>query len=478
MSGIFISYRREDAAGHAGRLFDRLAQHFGRDAVFMDVAGIEPGVDFVEAIERAVGSCAVLIVVIGKQWAQTLDAAGNRRLEDPNDFVRLEAATALKRNVRVIPLLVEGAPLPSVASLPEDLRTLTRRNAFELRDGRWEADIGLLVNALEKALGAGTAPAGTARDNKAVASSRRRWAAYAGGAAVLGLALLAIAWWVAGGKDSAPEIHVAKQAPTIPPVAAPASPGTAAATTGPAQPSAAAAPAVTTPAVQDAKVPRLLGVQRESAAQLLDSAGLKLGTVTSREEAEKTAGTVLAQQPGAGTLVRPGTRVSIVLAAAPTAPEPQQPPAAQLEMPRFVGLPAATARARIAESGLQITRWLRQPVADLDQVDRVVWQRPAAGVSIEKGAGVEIAVGVQPVSPRAEVPAMVGLSMNEALNALEQAGLKLGRRSGKASAREPGTILRQSVAAGTRLAPGSTVDLVYAARQASQPIQPRDSSTY
>ena len=446
--------------------------------VFMDVAGIEPGVDFVEAIERAVGSCAVLIVVIGKQWAQTLDAAGNRRLEDPNDFVRLEAATALKRNVRVIPLLVEGAPLPSVASLPEDLRTLTRRNAFELRDGRWEADIGLLVNALEKALGAGAAPAGTARDNKAVASSRRRWAAYAGGAAVVfGLALLAIAWWVGGGKDSAPEIHVAKQAPTIPPVAAPASPGTAAATTGPALPSTAAA-GRTTPAVQDAKVPRLLGVQRESAAQLLDSAGLELGTVTSREEAEKTAGTVLAQQPGAGTLVRPGTRVSIVLAAAPTAPEPQQPPAAQLEMPRFIGLPAATARARIAESGLQIARWLRRPVADLDQVDRVVWQRPAAGVSIEKGAGVEIAVGVQPASPRAEVPAMVGLSMKEALNALEQAGSSSAGAPEKPRRASRAPSCARASPRGRGLAPGSTVDLVYAARQASQPIQPRDSSTY
>ena len=159
MSGIFISYRREDAAGHAGRLFDRLAQRFGRDQVFMDVAGIEPGVDFVEAIERAVGSCSVLIVVIGKQWAQTADAAGQPPAAGPERLRAPGGGTALKRNVRVIPLLVEGAPLPAPDSLPEDLRTLTRRNAFELRDGRWEADIELLMSALEKVLGPGTAPA-------------------------------------------------------------------------------------------------------------------------------------------------------------------------------------------------------------------------------------------------------------------------------------------------------------------------------
>jgi serine/threonine-protein kinase len=230
--------------------------------------------------------------------------------------------------------------------------------------------------------------------------------------------------------------------------------------------------------VQDAKVPQLLGARREAVAQLLDAAGLELGAVTSREDAEKPAGTVLTQQPGAGSLVKPGTRVSIVLATAPTTPEPQQPASQKLDMPRFIGMPAATARTRIAESGLQVARWLKRPVADPGQVDKVVWQRPAAGMAIEKGAGVEIAIGVPPPSSQPAMPAMVGLSMQDALSALEQAGLKLGRRTGKASPREPGTILRQSIAAGTHVAPGSTVDLVYAARQTNQPVQPRDSSNY
>ena len=189
MAGIFISYRREGAAGHAGRLFDRLAQHFGRDKVFMDVAGIEPGVDFVEAIDQAVGSCDVLIVVIGKEWARAADAAGKRRLDDPNDFVRLEATTALRRNVRVIPLLVDGATLPPTESLPEDLQKLTRRNAFELRDGRWESDIGLLVEALEKVLRGPAEPDRPAVRVEEAADRRRvRFVSMAIGGAVIAIA--------------------------------------------------------------------------------------------------------------------------------------------------------------------------------------------------------------------------------------------------------------------------------------------------
>ena len=101
MAGLFISYRREDSAGHAGRLFDRLTQHFGKERVFMDVSDIEPGVDFVEAIDVAVGSCAVLVVVIGRNWLTCTDSAGRRRLDDANDFIRLETATALRRNWRL-----------------------------------------------------------------------------------------------------------------------------------------------------------------------------------------------------------------------------------------------------------------------------------------------------------------------------------------------------------------------------------------
>ena len=131
MQGIFISYRRQDAAGYAGRLYDRLAGHFGADRVFMDVEGIEPGLDFVDAIGRAVASCEVLIVIIGPGWLAT-DSTGKRRLDDPKDFVRIETRAALARHIRVVPVLVDKAVMPLAEELPADLAPLVRRHAVEL----------------------------------------------------------------------------------------------------------------------------------------------------------------------------------------------------------------------------------------------------------------------------------------------------------------------------------------------------------
>ena len=151
MNGIFISYRRDDAPGYAGRLYDRLAAHFGADHVFMDVQGIEPGVDFVDAIERALGSCEIVIVLIGKDWLAA-DSAGRRRLDDPNDFVRVETATALARGIRVVPVLVEGAEMPRGDNLPTELVPLVRRQAVELSHKQWDATSAELIRTLEKIL--------------------------------------------------------------------------------------------------------------------------------------------------------------------------------------------------------------------------------------------------------------------------------------------------------------------------------------
>lgn len=148
-SGIFVSYRREDSAGHAGRLFDRLAQHFGRDRIFMDIDTIEPGEDFVSVIENAVSSCDVLIAVIGRNW---LTPTGSGRLDRPTDFVRLEIATALRREIRVIPVLVQRASLPKAQELPDDLVKLVRRNAVELSDVHWQNDVEQLISVMERVL--------------------------------------------------------------------------------------------------------------------------------------------------------------------------------------------------------------------------------------------------------------------------------------------------------------------------------------
>jgi len=152
MSRIFISYRRDDTAGYAIALFTKLSEHFGRDRIFMDIDTIEPGLDFVEAIEQAVGSCDALIALIGKQWLSITDETGSRRLDDTYDIVRLEIATALARNVRVIPTLVHGAPMPRADDLPDALKKLARRHALELSDRRFDHDVSLLVATLEKIL--------------------------------------------------------------------------------------------------------------------------------------------------------------------------------------------------------------------------------------------------------------------------------------------------------------------------------------
>jgi hypothetical protein len=148
---IFISYRRDDSAGYAGRLFDFLSVRFGSKNVFMDVDTIEPGDDFRKVLKNAVETCDVVLVMIGKQWLSMTDAKGQRRLDNSSDWVRVEIATALaKPDVRVIPVLVRGAPMPKEHELPEDLKELSWRNALELSDSRFQHDASKLVQVIER----------------------------------------------------------------------------------------------------------------------------------------------------------------------------------------------------------------------------------------------------------------------------------------------------------------------------------------
>jgi hypothetical protein len=148
MRPIFISYRREDTEGQAGRLFESLREVFGEHTVFMDVATIEPGADFRRAIETNIDKCAVLLALIGRTWLTVTDREGKRRIDNPSDFVRLETSSALKRDVTVIPVLVQGATMPQEADLPTDIKDLAYRNAFELTHARWDSDVQLLIKAL------------------------------------------------------------------------------------------------------------------------------------------------------------------------------------------------------------------------------------------------------------------------------------------------------------------------------------------
>ena len=149
-AGIFISYRRDESAGYAGRIADKFIEHFGEETVFRDIDSMEPGLDFVVAIERALESCAVVLVVIGRNWTTTLKEHEQTGQED---YMQLEVATALKRNdVRVIPVLVQGASMPRAEELPDDLSALRRRNAIELHDSSWNEEVRRLITTLDKVL--------------------------------------------------------------------------------------------------------------------------------------------------------------------------------------------------------------------------------------------------------------------------------------------------------------------------------------
>jgi hypothetical protein len=153
MSGkIFVSYRRSDDPGFTGRLFDRLLGAFGPEQIFMDVENIAAGIDFRHMLEEQVADCDVLLAVIGKNWADARDAAGVRRLENPDDFVRIEIESALNSNKRVIPVLVNGASMPQPNELPETIKPLAWRNATRLTHERFDADAAGLIKAIRTAI--------------------------------------------------------------------------------------------------------------------------------------------------------------------------------------------------------------------------------------------------------------------------------------------------------------------------------------
>ena len=191
MPKIFISYRRDDSGGQAGRLFDHLTRSFGNDNVFMDVDDLELGENFEPALQKAVNGCDIMLAVIGRDWLDCTDPkTGGRRLDDPRDWVRIETAEALRRNISVVPVLVRGATLPPAGSLPADLSTLASRQATSISDNQWQAGVADLVRRL-KAI-----PARKDRERAVSLLARvglKRLVAIAAGTVV---AVAAVAWLV------------------------------------------------------------------------------------------------------------------------------------------------------------------------------------------------------------------------------------------------------------------------------------------
>lgn len=152
MASIFISYRRSDSMAETGRIYDRLSQAFGEKQIFKDVDNIPAGADFRSVLDKALTAADVVLVIIGQSWSLIADAAGKRRLADPTDFVRIEVETALKRkDVTVIPVLVDGANMPTADSLPPGLKDLAFRNSVVVRnDPDFNRDITLLIETIHK----------------------------------------------------------------------------------------------------------------------------------------------------------------------------------------------------------------------------------------------------------------------------------------------------------------------------------------
>jgi hypothetical protein len=158
MSGqIFISYRRGQDAWVARSLYDRLITRFDSKQIFIDVNGIEAGEEFHRVIEKMVGECGVLIAVIGPCWLTSKDEKGGRALDNPKDFVRIEIGTALKRDIRVIPVLVDSALMPLATDLPDDLKQLVRRQWVSIAHSNFEDGWGRLEVVVEQVLGKNTA---------------------------------------------------------------------------------------------------------------------------------------------------------------------------------------------------------------------------------------------------------------------------------------------------------------------------------
>jgi hypothetical protein len=178
MPGIFISYRRDDSLGHAGRLHEALTSALGDAAVFRDLDDIEPGMDFVRTISDTIAAADTLLVVIGPRWLLP-DGTGRRRIDDPADFVHIEIVEALRRNIRIVPILLNNATLPRESDLPEPLRPLARYQAMEISDQRWDYDVGRLLKILGY-------------------NRSRRLFAFAAIIALVGVALFLLLWTLPG----------------------------------------------------------------------------------------------------------------------------------------------------------------------------------------------------------------------------------------------------------------------------------------
>lgn len=465
MDTIFISYRRDESAGHAGRIYDRLREKFGRDRVFMDVSAIEPGVDFVEAIDRAVGSCTVLLVVIGRRWLECIDATGRRRLDDPKDFVRLEVSTALRRNIRVVPVLVQDAAMSREETLPDELKLLARRNAIEINDTHWDSDLAQLVETLERVL---TGPAGPAK--KEIAAEQTAWAVQKKRLPLLIGSITAIVLALAGlltGIDSLRD-SVVRLFEGSPPVTTTTGTTALPGGQGPVEPAAVT-------------VPRVIGMEEREAVETIRIRGLQ-PQIEQRISSDARSGTVFKQEPAADSALPAGGRVIVHVARAPV-PQPPQPPEdlqprpstpSLVVVPNLAGKTLNKAGAALANVGLNVGAVEKRETGAAEP-GTIIGQKPDAGARLGRGKNVSLVVAVSPAErTMVTVPNVVKQPLALAMEMLDDAGLKGEVKTRRPTAEtRPDTILDQRPEGGAQAKRGTVVDLLVAAAFQGGPIQVR-----
>jgi beta-lactam-binding protein with PASTA domain len=395
MSGIFISYRRADSQSAAGRLADDLKERLPEAAIFRDVETIGLGVDFVDEINRALAPCGVLLAVIGPRWLSVTGPDGKRRLDDPGDFTRLEIATGLKRSdVRVIPVLVEGAVMPSAADLPDDLKPLARRNAVELTDKRWQYDVGAVEATVREALG-------LAKPTPEPGITKRMpWGLLAGGASVLALVGMVYVGMNDGGPDKGS--------------------GTG---SGPIEHD--------TLAERLAVVPRVVGLPFATAQREIAAAHLDVAEPVRQPTSETAPDTVLEQSPAPGTRIAVGEAVRLTVASTE----------APVRAPNLSGLDLERAIEQLVLAGLKPgEKHLAPRAGPRDKANRVFSQTPDPDQELARGSRVDLWLWGDAVV----MPNVIGYETRKARLSLESYGLRSEVKYAEIDTVKAGVVIDQN----------------------------------
>jgi beta-lactam-binding protein with PASTA domain len=452
---IFISYRRSEADFPAGWLYDHLVAQFGRDQVFKDVDSIEPGDDFAEVIADAVGSCDVLLVLIGDRWLTITDEDGKRRLDNSDDLIRLEIEAALARDVRVIPILVGRTGMPPAEQLPASLVRLARRQALELSPARFKSDMTRLLRALDKTLAEEQARRGVEEPPNGRVD--------AGGAGELAGA-------VTVEHEAGPPVTPRAQVPVDEPAGGSTSAGRgpeAAATASRwsgrwsvrglrARPrslgklAAVLLVAVALVVAIDliarrqarAEVPDLAGSSTQAATERLKSSKLPFEIRSRPDTAPKD--TVVETEPPAGTTLARGEVVVVYVSSGPSG----------VAVPPVSGKQEDEAKRLLHAAGFAVKE---VPVPDADEEDGVVIATdPPAGSLQPEGSTVKLKVSTR----GEEIPDLSGEPVAAAERALEDLGLRSRIQRDWSATVPADRVIRTSPPAGQPVASGGEVVLV------------------